>query len=68
MLTHCLTSKARADTPLVLDAQAGSQVCGAVVGVLWERFCANKATPACAYRACDESVVPLPTCESHCTH
>jgi hypothetical protein len=48
MLTHHLEFKARAETPLSLDEQAGSQVRGAVVGALWERFCANKAAPACA--------------------
>src|SRR6266545_2035545 len=48
LMTHHLEFTAAAVTPLELDDQAGSAIRGAVVGGLWERFCANKAAPACA--------------------
>jgi hypothetical protein len=48
MLTTChLEFQATATTALVLDDQAGAQLRGALVGALWERFCANKAAPSC---------------------
>jgi hypothetical protein len=43
-----LEFSATAATPLELDDQAGSSIRGAIVGSLWDRFCANKAAPACA--------------------
>ena len=48
LTTHHLEFTATALTPLELDDQAGSAIRGAVVGGLWERFCANKAAPTCA--------------------
>lgn len=39
---------ARTLTPLVLDAQSGAAVRGALTTGLWERFCTNKAAPTCA--------------------
>jgi CRISPR-associated endoribonuclease Cas6 len=48
LTTHHLEFTATALTPLELDDQAGSSIRGAVVGGLWERFCANKAAPTCA--------------------
>lgn len=48
LTTHHLEFTATATTPLALDEQAGSQIRGAVMGALWERFCANKAAPTCA--------------------
>ena len=46
--THHLSFTATATTPLELDDQAGSQLRGALVGALWERFCTNKAAKQCA--------------------
>ena len=46
--THHLSFTATATTPLELDDQAGSQLRGAIVGGLWERFCTNKAAQQCA--------------------
>lgn len=48
LITHHLQFTATATTPLELDEQAGGQLRGAIVGALWERFCANKAAPTCA--------------------
>ncbi|MEN9935150.1 MAG: hypothetical protein RLZZ387_1729 [Chloroflexota bacterium] len=48
LTTHHLYFQATAATPVELDEQAGSQVRGALVGALWERFCTNKAAPSCA--------------------
>jgi len=48
LTTHHLEFSATAVTPLELDDQAGSSIRGAVVGGLWDRFCANKAAPTCA--------------------
>jgi hypothetical protein len=48
LTTHHLTFTATAITPLELDDQAGASIRGAVVGGLWERFCANRAAPTCA--------------------
>ncbi len=48
LTTHHLEFTATALTPLELDDQAGSSIRGAVVGGLWDRFCANKAAPTCA--------------------
>jgi hypothetical protein len=48
LTTHHLTFTATAQTPLELDEQAGSQLRGALVGALWERFCVNKAAERCA--------------------
>ena len=48
LTTHHLEFTATAVTPLELDDQAGAAIRGAVVGGLWERFCANKAAPTCA--------------------
>jgi hypothetical protein len=45
LTTHHLEFTATALTPLELDDQAGASIRGAVVGGLWERFCANKAAP-----------------------
>jgi hypothetical protein len=46
--THHLAFTATALTPLELDDQAGASIRGALVGGLWERFCANKAARTCA--------------------
>ncbi len=46
--THHLQFHAEAQMPLELDDQAGSSLRGALVGGLWERFCANKAAQRCA--------------------
>lgn len=46
--THHLVFDAVARSPLELDDQAGSSLRGALVGGLWERFCANKAAQRCA--------------------
>lgn len=48
LTTHHLEFTATAVTDLELDGQAGSAIRGALVGALWERFCTNKAAPACA--------------------
>ena len=48
LTTHHLEFTATALTPLELDDQAGASIRGAVVGGLWERFCANKVAPTCA--------------------
>ncbi|HEU5102318.1 MAG TPA: CRISPR system precrRNA processing endoribonuclease RAMP protein Cas6 [Roseiflexaceae bacterium] len=48
LTTHHLAFTATAITPLELEDQAGSSIRGAVVGGLWERFCANQAAPTCA--------------------
>ena len=48
LITHHLRFIARAATPLELDAQGGAAIRGALTTALWERFCANKAAPACA--------------------
>ncbi len=48
LTTHHLTFTATALTPVALGEQSGSAVRGALAGALWERFCANKAAPACA--------------------
>ena len=48
LTTHHLEFTATALSPVVLDDQAGAAIRGAVVGGLWERFCANKAAPTCA--------------------
>src|SRR5215218_9577719 len=48
LTTHHLEFTATAVTPLELDDQAGASIRGAIVGGLWERFCANKAAPTCA--------------------
>jgi hypothetical protein len=45
---HHLDFSATARTPLELDEQAGASIRGALVGALWERFCANQAARACA--------------------
>lgn len=47
LTTHHLEWRAVAVSPLELDAQAGSAIRGALVGALWERFCANHAAPSC---------------------
>lgn len=46
--THHLVFDALVQTPLELDDQAGSNIRGALVGGLRERFCANKAAQRCA--------------------
>jgi hypothetical protein len=48
LTTHHLEFTATAVTPLELDDQAGAAIRGAIVGGLWERFCANKPAPSCA--------------------
>ena len=48
LTTHHLEFTCQAVTAVELDDQAGAAVRGAVVGGLWERFCANKAAPTCA--------------------
>ena len=48
LTTHHLEFTASATTPLELDDQAGGAIRGALVGGLWERFCANRAAPSCA--------------------
>lgn len=48
LTTHHLEFSATATTSLELDDQAGAAIRGAVVGGLWERFCANKAALTCA--------------------
>src|SRR3954447_19839254 len=48
LTTHHIEFTATVLTPLHLDDQAGASIRGAVVGGLWERFCANKAAPTCA--------------------
>ena len=48
LTTHHLEFTATARTPVELDDQAGASIRDAVVGGLWERFCANKAAPTCA--------------------
>jgi hypothetical protein len=48
LTTHHLEFTATAVTPLELDDQAGASIRGALVGGLWERFCANKAARVCA--------------------
>lgn len=48
LMTHHLECTAVVQLPLELDSNAGSQIRGALVGALWERFCANKAAPTCA--------------------
>src|SRR4051812_28382508 len=48
LTTHHLEFTATALTSLELDHQAGASIRGAVVGGLWERFCANKTAPTCA--------------------
>lgn len=48
LTTHHLEFAATAVTPLELDDQAGAAIRGAIVGGLWDRFCANKAARACA--------------------
>lgn len=48
LTTHHLRFSATAVTPLELDDQAGASIRGAVVGGLWDKFCANKAAPRCA--------------------
>jgi hypothetical protein len=48
LTTHHLEFTATDATPLELDDQAGSSIRGAIVGGLWDKFCANKAAPACA--------------------
>jgi hypothetical protein len=48
LTTHHLHFTCRAATPLALDDQAGAQIRGALANALWDRFCANKAAPACA--------------------
>lgn len=45
---HHLQLTARARTPVELDDQAGSQIRGAVMGALWQRFCTNQAATSCA--------------------
>jgi hypothetical protein len=47
LTTHHLEFTCRAVTPVELEEQPGSSVRGAVVGGLWERFCANKAALSC---------------------
>src|SRR3954469_19854397 len=47
LTTHHLEFTVTALTPLELDDQAGASIRGAVVGGLWERFCANKAADLC---------------------
>jgi len=48
LLTHHLLFTAGVITPLELDDNAGAAIRGAIVGALWDRFCTNKAAPACA--------------------
>ena len=48
LTTHHLSFTATAVTPLELDDQAGASIRGALVGGLWDKFCANKAAPSCA--------------------
>lgn len=48
LTTHHLLMRATAATPLELDEQAGSQVRGALVNALLDRFCANKNAPSCS--------------------
>jgi hypothetical protein len=48
LTTHHLEFTSTAVTPLELDDQAGASIRGALVGGLWDRFCANKAAPTCA--------------------
>lgn len=48
LTTHHLSFTATALTPVALGEQSGSAVRGAIMGALWERFCANKAAPTCA--------------------
>jgi hypothetical protein len=47
LTTHHLECTAVVQTPLELDDNAGSQIRGALVGALWERFCANQAASTC---------------------
>lgn len=64
LIIHHLEFTATAVTELALDEQAGSAIRGALVGALWERFCANKAAPACAVcplvRACPVAALVAP--------
>lgn len=48
LATHHLEFTATALSPIALGDQAGASIRGAIVGGLWERFCANKAAPTCA--------------------
>ncbi len=48
LTTHHLEFTATALSPVELDDQAGASIRGAVVGGLWEKFCANQAAPTCA--------------------
>ncbi|KAB8141446.1 CRISPR system precrRNA processing endoribonuclease RAMP protein Cas6 [Chloroflexia bacterium SDU3-3] len=48
LTTYHLEFRAVARTPLELDDQAGSQLRGALVGALWQRFCANHQARTCA--------------------
>jgi hypothetical protein len=68
LTTHHLAFRGEAQTPIVLDDQAGSAIRGALVGALWERFCVNKALPTCAgcplIQACPVSELIAPMREA----
>jgi hypothetical protein len=71
LTTHHLAFNATAVTPLELDDQAGASVRGAIVGGLWDRFCANKAAPRCAdcplVRVCPVAALVAPMREDGAT-
>jgi len=48
LTTHHLRFSAVATAPLELDQHSGAAIRGALTTALWERFCTNKAAPACA--------------------
>lgn len=64
LTTHHLHFTAEAVTPLALEAQPGPAIRGAIANALWDRFCANKAAPACAdcplVRACPVAALVAP--------
>ncbi|ABY36149.1 MAG TPA: CRISPR system precrRNA processing endoribonuclease RAMP protein Cas6 [Chloroflexus aurantiacus] len=64
LTVHHLIFTATAETPVVLAAQSGPAVRGAVSNALWTRFCANKEAPTCAdcplYSRCPVAALVAP--------
>lgn len=69
--THHLEFAVTAVTRFALEERPGSALRGALVGSLWDRFCANKAAPACApcplVRACPVAALVAPLREDGAT-
>ncbi|MBO9319607.1 MAG: hypothetical protein J7460_11375, partial [Chloroflexus sp.] len=64
LTVHHLVFTVTAATPIMLAAQSGPAVRGAIANSLWERFCANKEAITCAgcmlYQHCPVAALVAP--------